>query len=371
MVIAFLAISARRLNCPKLVFMHWFVAGFFAYALVLEWVLPYTPYYARYLLSELLPYMILFVVCVWSVTRLKVWRHALTFALVGSLLYGGILTAAQIGKSENKGAYASLSRLVAPVGPSDIILLDAASFNQSEVKTALLYTFHRHAMTIKRGELKHSAYLAKIAALYNNVFFISRNSNAPDGFTKLRNVRYKVMQYKHDHSFPHELMTRVDTPLTLYRLNNVRLPVGMVVSFAKNGLGVRWLLSGWSYPETWGTWSSGHRAVISIDSSDLPLGPQLSLHVVANVLVNPRHPVQNVLVSVNDKPAGHYSVKYPQSHLSMSIPLDDVKVRSGEVIIVTFTLPDAIAPKKIGINSDSRVLALGLKTVQIQAINQR
>jgi len=64
-VCAFLFGSVQRRHHPVVIFLHWFAAGFFAYIMLLQWVIPYSPYYARYLLSELVPYSILFVTCVW------------------------------------------------------------------------------------------------------------------------------------------------------------------------------------------------------------------------------------------------------------------------------------------------------------------
>lgn len=367
LVPAFVAMSTRKRREPMLVFMHWFVAGFFAYALLLQWVIPYSPYYARYLLSELLPYTILFVVCAWCGLRAGAGRLLLSSSLVLSLLYAGALSAAQIGKNECDGAYSALKRIMAPVGPSDLTLLDRSSFNQSEIKTPLLYTFDRQAVTVNSRNINSAGYLAKLDALYGSIFLLTEKAHVPAGFTRVRSVRLEVMHYVHNNSFPHRLHTWYDTRLQLYRLNSVPLPLGTPISFARSGAGTRWLLSGWSHPEKWGTWSVGNRAAISLDPQSLPKANRgVSLTVNAHAYVTRNHPIQHIAVFVDNRKAGSYVVRYPERHVVIVVPIDADKIRARRQLTVAFRLPDAISPKTLGRGGDSRDLALGLDSATIK-----
>lgn len=374
LVLSFLALATSAKREPKVAFIFWFVSGFFAYVLLLQWVVPYGPYYARYLLSELVPYTILFVVCVWGAMRRCTGRMLLSACIVLSVLYGTVLSAAQIGKNENEGAYAGLARISAPVGPSDLVLLylqPNSPYDQSQIKMPLLYTFQHQTVTVSAQDLGDAMYLAKLDAIYNNVFLLTEGGYAPPGFDLVESTQFDVKQYRRSHSFPHKLYPPADVVLNLYQMKHVRLPEGAALGFAANGMGVRWLESGWSSPERWGTWSSGNRALLRIDPRDLPeVSGSLSLELNADLFIGPWHPVQRVAVTVDGKPAGEYTVHFPQTTLSMSIPLGQVDTESSQRIDVAFDLPDAASPLSLGLNVDGRDLALGLVSASIESSRQ-
>lgn len=371
LVLSFLAQATRARHDPKVAFIFWFVSGFFAYMLLLQWVILYGPYYARYLLSELVPYTILFVVCVWGGMRRGASRTLLSACIILSLLYATVLSAAQIGKNENEGAYAALARISAPIGPSDLVLLylqPNSPYNQSQIKTPLLYTFRRQTVTVGAHDFSDAMYLAKLDAIYNNVFLLTEGGHAPPGFNFVESTQFEVKQYQWNHSFPHKLSPSQNVVLNLYRMVHVRLPEGAVLGFAANGLGVKWLESGWSSPEGWGTWSSGTHAVLRIDPRDLPdVQDPLSLKLNANLFIGSWHRVQRIAVTVNGKPAGEYTVRYPRTTLSMRIPLGQVDAESAQKIDVAFDLPDAARPLDLGLSRDGRDLALGLVSASIES----
>lgn len=370
LMLAFPALAVRRRYEPRIAFLFWFAAGFFAYILLLQWVIPYIPYYSRYLLSELVPYAILFVVCAWSGLRQSISRKLLTAGIVLSALYATGLSAAQIGKNENEGAYVSLARIMAPVGPSDLVLLYVqpnSPFVQDQIKLPLLYTFHRQTVTMSESDLKNAQYLTKLDSLYNNVFLLTEGGFAPAGFGFVTSTQFDVKQYERNHTFPRKLSSSKDVVLNLYRMEHVRLPKGIPFGFATDNVGVGWLESGWGSPESWGTWSSGDRATLRIDSRDLPEvhGP-LSLQLEADAFVAPSHAVQRITVTVNGEPAGQYVVRFPQRRVSMRIPLGQVDVESRQMLHIVFDLPDAASPRALGLSIDGRDLALGLISASIE-----
>jgi hypothetical protein len=252
LVLGFLMVVLRRNSDPRIRFLRWFVAGFWAYALVLQWIIPYSPYYARYLLSELVPYLILLVICEWDSMRPGILRRGMSFAVAFSAVYAGALSATQIGKSENDGAYAALSRLTSRVDPEDLILLNSSrqsAINQSELKTPLLYTFKRHVLTVGESALANEGYIEKLNSLYDDVYLMSTGQSPPDGFVFVDSVRFKVWAFKPSHTFPHELIPIRNVVFYLYRLDDSRIPSGKELALA------RWhgfLTHGWSVSEPWG-----------------------------------------------------------------------------------------------------------------------
>lgn len=373
LVCAFLLLATIRKHEPRIAFLFWFVSGFFAYILLLQWVTPYIPYYGRYLLSELVPYTILFVVCIWSGLRPGLGRKLLTAVIVVSAIYATGLSAAQIGKNEYAGAYTELARAIAPVGPSDMVLLylqPNSPFDQDQIKTPLLYTFHRETVTVGPSDLSDAAYMAKLNSLCNNVFLLTEGGYAPAGFKLVTSTQFNIRRYQWNHTFPRKLGPPSDIVLNLYQMEHAQLPEKTPLGFVTNGAVIGWLESGWSAPEGWGTWSSGKQAILRIDSRELPDAKSLSLHVEAKAFVEPQHPEQRISVAVNGQPAGRYTIHYPNKIFSMDIPLGQVDAESRRVFRVVFDLPDATSPQAIGVSADGRDLALALVSVSIEPSGQ-
>lgn len=363
LALALLLALLRRQADPRTAFLRWFVTGFFIYLATLQWVLPYEPYYARYLLSEFVPYGILLVICTWVEVRSAPARVALTGVLFFSLVYAGILSVAQIGKNEQAGAYASLARLVEPTGQADLLLLQRSVDPSGSLKTPLMYTFHRTVMDVQDKSLADSAYLMKLDSLYDKVFLISPAPTAPDGFTQVERVRLKIMSYRHDHLFPRKLVVAGDTPLYLYLLGNLPLPLDSMQAFSPATPWLEWFHSGWSHPEPWGIWSEGRRSELDIDPQRLPDASGLVLEFKALVFVTPSHPTQRVDVSIDGSNLHHYAVQYPASELIMRVPIPKRLLALQQHIRIDFDLPDAISPQAAGVNPDPRQLALGLEGV--------
>ncbi|MEO6967147.1 MAG: hypothetical protein ABI132_01640 [Rhodanobacteraceae bacterium] len=374
LLLAFLVLIGRRQADPRIRFLRWFVAGFFVYALLLQWTVPYGPYYARYLLCELVPYLILFVVCAWSAMRVGGGRAALTAALFLSVIYAAALSAAQIGKSEDDGAYQALARLTAPVEGNDLILLNTLDQNgpdTSVLKTPLLYTFGRNVVTVGNAALENSEYLAELDAIYDDLFLISPNPVPPPGFNLLDGVRFKVLAFRRTHLFPRDVVPAQDTVLYLYRLDRVQFPLGSVQTFTAGEAWLQWLGLGWSGAESWGVWSAAPQAEMSINPHQLPdVKNGLILHLDARVFVTPAHPRQRVDLSVDGVLIDQYSAVYPATNLAMQIPIGEELLESPRRIFIDFALPDAISPKEAGTGSDTRQLAIGLIDISASANTQ-
>ncbi|TAN08190.1 MAG: phospholipid carrier-dependent glycosyltransferase [Rhodanobacteraceae bacterium] len=370
LVLAFFVSVAAAPRDPRIRFLRWFVAGFFTWIATLEWVLPYSPYYSRYLLSEVVPYSILLTVCVWSGLGRGQRRSVLSLVMTISLLYGLTLSAAQLGKNENQGARAALARVVRHVGPSDLILVDGSPgslIGQSEVKTPLLYTFGRAAATVGPPGLCDAGYWDALGASFDQLFLLTSSRIAhPTGFQYVTGSRFRVMQFQWNHSFPHKLIVGRNYPLYLFRRDNDSPLRCDRVVFASGGMGVNWLRSGWSGQEPWGTWSLGKHAVMSIGGNAFAqFRGGAVLRLDAKVLVSAQHAVQHVIVKVNGTPVAAYTGSYPASELTMQIPIAAADIRGSQPVTVMFTLPDATSPAAIGIGADTRQLALGLIDARI------
>ncbi|WEN14946.1 hypothetical protein PY254_17215 [Rhodanobacter sp. AS-Z3] len=371
--LAFLGLALRRQSEPSHEFLRLFAAGFLVYVLLLQWVVPYGPYYARYVLSEVVPYMLLFTVIVWAGMPRGSVRRMLSITLAITMIYSAGVTAAQLGQNESEGLYQSLSQLLAPVGSTDVVLLDTLGPglpNDSELKTPIKFIFGLPAVTVSQASLDDWSYVGALNARYDDVFMVSSSSKPPAGFEFVNRTRIKVKAYEWNHSFPHKTFLREDMDLYLYRLATPIFPLGYEVSFAAPGAWNNWLASGWSTPENLGVWSNGLHAEIAIDARQLPHVKhdlRFSFKVVG--LVTQAYPKQRVQVSMNGVASSHLTVTYPEggAQLQLDVPASDLDALRK--IHIDFYLPDATTPKALGINGDERVLGIRLEALTISPID--
>ncbi|VVM38734.1 DUF6311 domain-containing protein [Pseudomonas fluorescens] len=135
---------------------------------------------------------------------------------------------------------------------------------------------------------------------------------------------------------------------------------GQVMTFNHT---TRQLTSGWSTPESWGTWSAGQRAQI-----DLRLTPEArSIVLDALAFVYPQHPAQRVIVSLNGEQVLTTRLTQLQdNHLEIPIPATiRQQLADNDRLTIELQLPDAISPEQMGLNDDSRVMGLGLKHLTV------
>lgn len=365
----FLVWVVRRQSDPRIEFLRLFVAGFLVYAALLQWTVAYGPYYARYLLSELVPYLILFVVLVWSGMYSSPWKKVIKGALAMSLVYMALASAAQLGKSENDGLYDALSQLLVPVDAGDLVLIDSLSTGfptASEIKTPVLYTFGLNSVSVSDESLKNHGYLVALNARYDDVFLVSDNAVTPRGFEPIGSTRVKDWAFVPSHSFPHRLRLRGDKRLYLSLLARPVIPLASKQPFDLAASWASWLVSGWSTPETWGTWSVGKSAVLAIDPRQLPLAEHgLRLHFDVSAYLTPRHTRQRIGVSLNGVYVGHYELVYPNLQAGIDVDLPPPLLASAQKIRLEFSLPDATSPNAGGASTDDRALGLGLKAVTV------
>lgn len=126
----------------------------------------------------------------------------------------------------------------------------------------------------------------------------------------------------------------------------------------------RQLANGWSTPESWGTWTEGQQA--KIEMRVLPQARSIVLDALA--FVQPQHPAQRVIVKLNGEQVLTTSLtRFHGNHLE--IPISAALSRSlasDDRLTIELQLPDAISPRQLGINDDSRVMGLGLKSLTVQ-----
>ncbi|MGN8276540.1 DUF6311 domain-containing protein [Pseudomonas sp. SMN5] len=124
------------------------------------------------------------------------------------------------------------------------------------------------------------------------------------------------------------------------------------------------LVSGWGQVEDWGTWSQGTEAEMTLQVP--PEARAISIETAA--FVQPNHTSQRVEVSVNGVAALSTQFTRLQDN-TLELPLTpamrEASGADGQVRL-HFHLPDAISPKALGLGTDERVMALGLKSLTVK-----
>lgn len=144
------------------------------------------------------------------------------------------------------------------------------------------------------------------------------------------------------------------------------LPIRMAderVLFGQANSGALHLWAGWSAPEAWGTWSEGVHAELIV-----PVSFKVrSLQLEADALVSAGYPKQVLTVRINNSLALTTALTSPSGNLvHIPVPEDAQKKISEQGFLrLQFELPNATQPNAIGINSDDRILAIGLRAITL------
>ncbi|WP_347904603.1 DUF6311 domain-containing protein [Pseudomonas purpurea] len=124
------------------------------------------------------------------------------------------------------------------------------------------------------------------------------------------------------------------------------------------------LVSGWSVPEAWGTWSNQTEAEIALRVS----APVHSLTLDAIVFVQPNHPTQDLIVTINNVQAlSARLIKADGNPIEIPLtPALQQAIAADGMMRIRLQLPNAISPKALGMGGDDRRLGLGLKALTVQ-----
>ncbi|SFW73780.1 MULTISPECIES: DUF6311 domain-containing protein [Pseudomonas] len=124
------------------------------------------------------------------------------------------------------------------------------------------------------------------------------------------------------------------------------------------------LAEGWGRVEEWGTWSEGPEAEVV-----LRIPPEArAISIEAAAFVQPTHARQRVEVLINGVEALSTQFTRLQDN-TLELPLTPAireTIGADGRLRVHFHLPDAISPKALGLGSDERVMALGLKSLTVR-----
>jgi len=120
---------------------------------------------------------------------------------------------------------------------------------------------------------------------------------------------------------------------------------------------------GWSDPESWGRWTSGHHAELRLSLPYPFAGPAL-LTVEAGAYVNLNHPALWVRVVCGREPIGEWSVEVAEPvERPLTIPASAITAKAE--LLLTFYLENPASPAALGESDDQRLLGLRVRKVRL------
>jgi hypothetical protein len=133
-------------------------------------------------------------------------------------------------------------------------------------------------------------------------------------------------------------------------------------SCSLGGGGVRFLASGWSAPEAWGTWSDGTHAQIVLELAARPDGPlTVELDVRGRLAQASARQRVRATVRGTEVAALDLTTDRPAARWSFTVPAERSRRRT---FVLDLELPDAAAPGTHD-GADRRLLAVGIEALRV------
>jgi hypothetical protein len=146
----------------------------------------------------------------------------------------------------------------------------------------------------------------------------------------------------------------------------LRFPAGRI-SFGAQAVGSTTLVSGWSAPEPWGTWSNSTRPRIEINLADCG-SDVLHTTIRARGFSTPGNPHVVATIQIGGRTYGTYDFT-PNSadpkQLEFDYACSDAR-RSGNRLVLDFDIVGAATPSSLGLGQDDRLLGVGVEWIQLE-----
>lgn len=284
-----------------------------------------------------------------------------------------------------RNAYAAVSQFSAQFPPTALLLFDGSV--PSHLPLAVDYTFERPGLAIYRLDDMSAALrdlISRMLAADRSVYVVTTGQNDPEENTLRRSdvqefalyhagtfpLRYTALEWTQD-IFP-QVVRPIEQRLEFYQMlpwGNSPAPITARFEIDIGGLDFPYLLSGFSYRETWGTttirWSRGE-AQILLPPPALPPGRQaiLALRAIGGRPAGIEPPL--VTLTMNGTSVGLFTA-VTQSLTEYRFPLPAHLLAQGRLTDLVLTLrTSTFVPKVARLSDDSRELGIALDWVAVE-----
>jgi Dolichyl-phosphate-mannose-protein mannosyltransferase len=348
-----------------------FVLMFLFYLVAMQWLIPYQPYYARYLVSEFVPYLILFVVLAIPYISGRALRHAAVVTLVVGGAYTALLSVGQLRASEQQGMAETYQRIASHVGYNDILLLDTETLSlpYQLIEMPFMLRYDRYVARISQRSLIDVPYLNGLQDRFDEIYLLSGSATPPPSFRPADVIRFREWVAEQGLHPPLSSSLRNQALTYLYvRTGGVILPdewveIGKLEGISPSNGWRKLFAKGWSIPESWGMWSDSTRARIVVPEVAEGGRHLARLELAVKPFVTSHHSRQRVRATVDGDAIFEWDLT--QARIIV-IPLETIPRTQVGSHIVELDFPDAVTPSDAGLDSaDPRQLALGLVSARL------
>jgi hypothetical protein len=333
-------------------------------------ILPYQYYYARYLLTESVPYVIVAFVIATIGNGNPRWRKLGIAAVAVSAVWFGFITIKQFGAEEGKRPLSVLQAVAAHVDTGDVLLIEKSGWSIPRFGVETPLRFYFGLKTVALPEEVRRKHARQIAGLFRNVWLLSPKPVQDDQFILHdRLLHYDRVMRRVGH-VPLKVVNNFwNQELYLYVMKKWNWPSsrGIPFQFDKDHYDIEHgssevsfiLGAGWQNLERTHVWSTAS-AEITLDRKTFPNGalPNVITIEMAPFAANSKRPVKVDVMACGVPNEFSYA---SSERTIMRIPIQGS--RSKTECTVSIKIPNATSPKALGHSADGRILGIALYSV--------
>ncbi|HUV13197.1 MAG TPA: hypothetical protein VMY18_06110, partial [Acidobacteriota bacterium] len=199
-----------------------FLLQFIVYIAFLQWLIPYQYYYARYLLTEVVPFSILV-----AMAGLLAWwarplgRKAAALLLVTAVGYCLFYTVPQWRGREAEGAYTALAEIARPLNGNDLVFIKRGSFQQqTQIRTPFIYLFDKRVVMYDNASTIESYVHEDRQAVgpFRDFFLLSPWQIESSNLELASETVYREGHFERIQLIPRKFSDDFEFPLFLYKI---------------------------------------------------------------------------------------------------------------------------------------------------------
>jgi len=347
-----------------------FLLSFWGYILLLQWTIPYQYYYARYILSEVLPYTVLFAVLyAWEGPLLprgpmgfRGWTYGkltVSVLLFFSMVYSVSFSATQLGRREVSGVRESLDRVAGQFGRDDIVFLVRDGLGlHNEIKTSLMFYYNKNVATTRFAEVPDSLLKVSITRYHNTFLLVREPGRIASEWEYMGQYSYNDSRFEYARDRIPSGMTHRNFPLSLYRLD--------AAAFLKAERDRAGKIETRKHPDRSGfhegdIWTRGSATFFNLD---FPLNGRRVMVLLTKGWRPDREDIESLDLFVEVDGHAAELLGFGRNAYRFLLPSDTVIERIDSVTIRSSTF----VPRETGISDDGRALGMDIDAILFERL---
>lgn len=210
--------------------------------------------------------------------------------------------------------------------------------------------------------IQHDGYLAVMGPDCRKLLIIDRHGEivlGGEGCNFERDRLELVVQQKAKSYSDQSLPAYASLTQAEFDASRKALPIHTWFTLTHRSPAAGWLLSGWSYPESWGTWMAQEKAVMRISCPPLlhDDGAYLVLQAELVPLASPNRLSTEVKVYLD---RNHAWSGILEEAKQVSVPYSPAACQPDGFLNVHFQVSELLSPQEAGLSDDDRSMGVGL-----------